>query len=177
MSNSSENVRKSSGNWRKSLKSSESSETVQNRFLWFWKIFEKLQKRFETVFEEFFLMIFIFFGKSFEVFGKICRRGQNCSEEKFRSCVWEVFQRIPAQLLRAINNGKVEWNTTRSAEYATVFFWLLIVCTFCGMCVRGWRSWLDLWLPTWRSWVQAPAWLRVELSETFFRHTVRGQGR
>ena len=44
-------------------------------------------------------------------------------------------------------------------------------------CVRGWRSWLDPWLPTRRSRVQAPAWSRVELSATFFRHTVRGQGR
>ena len=42
---------------------------------------------------------------------------------------------------------------------------------------QGWRSWLDLWLPTRRSRVQAPAWSRVELWVTFFRHTVRGQGR
>ena len=38
-------------------------------------------------------------------------------------------------------------------------------------------SWLDLWLPTRRSRVQAPAWSRVELSATFFLHTVREQGR
>ena len=32
-------------------------------------------------------------------------------------------------------------------------------------------------LPTRRSRVQAPAWSRVELSATFFRHIVCGQGR
>ena len=44
-------------------------------------------------------------------------------------------------------------------------------------CVRGWHSWLDLWLPTRRFRVQSPAWSRVELWVTSFRHTVRGEGR
>ena len=43
-------------------------------------------------------------------------------------------------------------------------------------CARGWRSWLDLWLPTRGSQVQTPEWSRDELWATFFRHIVCGQG-
>ena len=42
-------------------------------------------------------------------------------------------------------------------------------------CVGSWYSWSDLWLPTRRFQVQSPAWSRVELWATFFRHTVRGR--
>ena len=64
-------------------------------------------------------MIFKIFGKSSEIFGKfsgvigIVRNGSQELIEEFRSWLLRCAQMDPSKLLRASNDGKVEWNTAR----------------------------------------------------------------
>ena len=80
--------------------------------------------------------------------------------------------------------------TNAASHNVVTCCWQTILCPFC-MGLKAWpisnymqcvcevsavSSWLDLWLPTRRSQVHSPAWSRVELWVTFFRHTIHGQG-
>ena len=115
-----ENLRQSSrifGKRRKRFKS------VFQMILWvffnFWKIFGKFRKQFKNFFRLFynFLKFSENLRKSLEVFGnhrKISDRDRRCSYwfagvEKFRRSP----QKDASKLLRASNDGKEEWNTTR----------------------------------------------------------------
>ena len=153
---------KSSGNLWEFLKT---SETLQTRYwgtfikkeLWkFWKIFVNLRKLLENfgnsskVFSTVFMIFWNFsenLPKSWEVFGnlrKISGGDRKCSlwfagAEEFRSWLLRSPQMVPSKLLRASNDGKVEWNTTCC----------ILLVAYCRICNGNPGLWLAVFFKAW----------------------------
>ena len=107
------------------------SETLQTRYwgtfikkLWkFWKIFVNLRKLLENLgnSSKVFSNVFMIFKNFRKIFGSVRKSSENfrtwsemfVGVEEFRSRLLRSPQMDPSKLLRASNDGKVEWNTTR----------------------------------------------------------------
>ena len=130
------NFRKIFGYLRKCQKSSE--------------IFGKLRKRFKINFQMF-LWLFKVFGKSSEVFGSVRKSSEmivgcdrKCSwwfagVERFWRSLFGSPQMDPSKLLRARNDGKVEWNTTRC----------ILPVAYRRICNGNPGLWLAVFFKTW----------------------------